>query len=70
MERKSELGGVTQTVSYIPEQYAIIGNSIMLKFGDNWVDGWIIHKAGERVDAKYVEEHEMDHKRQRKASDI
>jgi hypothetical protein len=63
--------GHIQQVSFIPEEYAIIGNFIKLKnANDEWVDGWKIEHAGEKKDAKYVEENERVWTRTRKTSDI
>lgn len=60
-----------QQVSFIPEEYAIVGNFIKLRNADDeWVDGWKVEYAGEKKDAKYVEENERIWTRTRKNSDI
>ena len=63
--------GIQSTVSWIPETFARQGGFVKLKSEDGtWVDGWKVSEVGAKRDAAYVESHEMDHRRQRKASDI
>ena len=58
-------------VSWIPEEFAILGRVVKLKAEDGiWVDGWKVGEVGARQEAAYVENHAMDHRRQRQASDI
>lgn len=63
--------GNTHTTSYIPEVYANVGSTLKLKNEhDQWDNGWVVTKAGEKIDAEYVETNERNYMRQRKASDI
>ena len=59
--------------SWIPEQYARVGNSVKLKNENGeWEDGWFIYFADtdHKMESKYVNERGQDYKRTRKASDI
>lgn len=61
---------VKQT-TWIPEQYAHVGNFIKLKQNDgSWENGWKVIEVGTRLSEEYVLEHERDYKTQRKGSDI
>lgn len=68
--QKQSKSGILQTITYLPEKYASVGCCIKLKYGEDWIDGWFVHYVGPPVSEKYVQEHQMDYKRQRKASDI
>jgi hypothetical protein len=68
---KIEPASIVRTVTFIPSEYASLGNIVKLKNdNDEWVDGWVIREAGPPIDAVYIEERERDYKRTRKASDI
>jgi hypothetical protein len=68
---RQKFGGIsTETTSWIPEQFAKLGNCVSLKDGDEWEDGWKIVIVGARKEATEVHERSRDHLRQRKASDI
>jgi hypothetical protein len=57
--------------SYIPEQFARVGNIVKLKDQNGvWEDGWVIFQCGPRVLSAVVNERGQDYKRTRKASDI
>jgi len=59
-----------ETTSWIPEEFANLGNCVMLRDGNDWVDGWRIILVGARKEHTEVHERSRDHLRQRKASDI
>lgn len=61
---------VKQT-SWIPEQFAHVGNYVQLKNADGvWDNGWQIDEVGARAPENQVLENSRDWKHQRKASDI
>lgn len=68
---RQNASSVSTLVSWIPEDFATIGRAVKLKSEDGtWVEGWKVREVGSRQEAAYVENHAMDHRRQRKASDI
>lgn len=58
--------------SWIPEQFAYIGNYIKVLNKDSlqWEDGWQVVEIGIRAPEDEVLERNQDYKHQRKASDI
>lgn len=44
---KRTIGGIIELVSFIPTEYATIGNIIKLKENNVWIDGWVVVKVGE-----------------------
>ena len=59
------------TTSWIPEQFAHLGNVIKLKNkNDGWDDGWKVVGIGIRQAEDLVLDNSQDYKRQRAASDI
>jgi hypothetical protein len=59
-----------ETTSWIPEQFASLGNCVKIKNGEEWEDGWKIVIVGARKEDVEVHERSRDHLKQRKASDI
>ena len=55
---------------WIPTSFAKYFTTIDLKIDGKWSKGWNIMHVGITVNNIYVEIHETDYKRQRKASDI
>lgn len=68
--RKKTPDGYMETTSWIPEPYCVIGKTLKLKDDDVWTDGWVVMMASEPKPAAWVESHERDFKKNRKASDI
>lgn len=70
LQRKTATGH-EQTTSWIPEPYCIVNKVLQLKndMGE-WTNGWVVVKAGGPKPAEWVEAHERDYKKNRKASDI
>lgn len=60
----------TYRVGWIPVDKAVKGKLLKLKLDDKWSNGWEVMQIGMLHDAFAVEAHEMDYKKQRKASDI
>lgn len=64
--------GVTQSVSWLPEKYAVLGKSIY--FGKKTKTPnkiWTVTSVGDiRQSEEYLKKHERDYKTQRQASDI
>jgi hypothetical protein len=54
------------TISWIPEEFAVIGK--FLKLDDD--DGWRVKMVGARKGDKEVNERSRDYKKQRKGSDM
>lgn len=69
MERKVSTG-VQQHVAWIPNEFAVVGKYIRIKFEETWIDGWLVTGVGAKKDWLYLELKSRDHLRQRKASDI
>lgn len=64
------LGNVVQ-VSHIPAKYANVGDTLKLKNDSGqWVDGWLVERAGELEPSSRVEAGERLYRRTRRASDI
>ena len=66
MEKPLPSGGVMSTISWIPEEFAVIGK--FLKLDDD--DGWRVKMVGARKGDKEVNERSRDYKKQRKGSDM
>ena len=63
--------GDTSQVSWIPKEFAKVGNILELKEDNNWQNGWIVKSTGVTVVAKFLlETLHIAHKKTRKASDI
>jgi hypothetical protein len=71
MTKETE-NGVSNTVSWIPEEYAKVGRILKLKNDDDvWVDGWkVVSASSGRRSYEECNERSQDYKRTRKASDI
>jgi len=68
--RKTD-GKVKVHTSWIPEQFAYVGNWVSLKNQDGtWDDHWKVIEVGARAPEDQVLERSQDYKRTRKASDI
>jgi hypothetical protein len=65
-------GGMSvETTSWIPEQFAKVGNVVELKMGNEWEDGWeIVSVNDDRKLSNEVNEHSRDYLKQRAASDV
>lgn len=63
--------GEERQYSWIPEPFCVKGKVLKLKNDEGvWTNGWVVLEAWEPRPAKYVEAHERDYKKNRKASDI
>lgn len=63
--------GNTHTVSYIPEKYAIVGETLKLKNNDVWTDGWVVISVSDGIiSSKDVPDVSTAHKRHRRTTDI
>jgi hypothetical protein len=61
--------GELQTVSWIPEQFAVIGNRLRLRREDGWEDGWVVQSVGfHRVADDALPDPHQDVKRHRRAT--
>ncbi|MCW8133634.1 MAG: hypothetical protein KIS92_25035 [Planctomycetota bacterium] len=71
MLRKTK-SGTSESVGWIPEQFAKLGKPLKLKDEDGqWVDGWVVTQVGSvRRAAAEVNHRSRDHVRQRDASDV
>lgn len=60
LEKKVE-GGSKQQVSYIPDQFAVVGKVLKLRDSDkNWEDGWVVLGAGgKRAEHELPDFHEL-----------
>jgi hypothetical protein len=65
-------GGVQRLVSWLPEVYAVAGQTVRLRQKDgSWSALWLVRTASpEALDEKLVVHRSRDHMRQRAASDI
>lgn len=55
-------GGYTFYTSWIPEQFAKIGNYVKFKDDNgNWDDGWLTEEVGRREPEDHILEHERDY---------
>ena len=65
------LGTIWEQVSFIPEEFAFVGQVLKLKDDKGeWVDGWEVASTGQKMDAAYVERNERQHTWTRGHSDI
>ena len=62
--------GYTQQTTWISSEYARMWTYIKLKIDGKWQDGWRVEGVYSTKDKDWVEDHEIDYRRQRKASDI
>jgi hypothetical protein len=46
--------GVTTQVSFIPSEYAKVGNIIQLKENDIWTNGWLVKAAYKETESPCV----------------
>lgn len=58
------------TTSWLPQKFAVVGETVKLKNNGVWSDGWLVESAGEPLDAALVEPRSRTHLKCRKASDI
>lgn len=60
------------TVSYIPEKYAILGDTLRLKDHNGiWTDGWVVELVGTgRVSYKDIPDISTAYRRHRSTTDI
>lgn len=70
VQRAPNGNGLGVHTAWIPEQFAVIGRVLSLKFGECWSNDWEVERVDTRVSEEYVREHERDYKDQRKASDV
>ena len=57
-------------VAWIPSKFAVIGKIIKIKFDGLWNNGWKVINTYSSNSEDHVLEHEMDYRKQRRASDI
>ena len=62
--------GDATTVSWLPEEFAIVNKLVKLKDNGVWVDGWKVEFVGTKLPTKYVINRSQDYNNTRKASDI
>lgn len=53
--RKVEKDKITETVSWIPEQFAVVGKFLQLKDDDKWTNGWEVLSTSDRLIDSIVE---------------
>jgi len=69
--RRQEGDRIAFTVSWIPEEHAVVGNTVGLRNEKKeWEEGWRVITVSSRVESQYLNERSQDYKRTRKASDI
>jgi hypothetical protein len=69
--QKKDGDALWEQTSWIPEPYCVVGKVVKLKDANgNWEDGWKVVSASEPKPAKFIEGHERDYLKNRKASDI
>jgi len=57
------------TTAWIPEEYAVVGKLVKIKDNDAWSDGWAVRQTWTTKSKEWVEQHQRDYLKQRKASD-
>jgi hypothetical protein len=62
--------GGDRCVAWIPSRFAILNKIVKLRFDGEWVDGWRVDHIYNTRDKEFIEYHERDYLKQRKASDI
>ena len=62
--------GVLRQVSWIPENFAIVGRYVKLKEGDVWEDGWKVASVGARRSSDEAIARGRDYLKQRDSSDV
>jgi hypothetical protein len=55
-------------ITWIPEEFAVVGKPLRLKEGDAWDDGWIVIGVGARKPAN--EDRSRHHLKHRKGTDV
>jgi len=63
---------IKETVTWIPEKFAVKGKYIKLKANDDeWEDGWLVRSVGDmKITNQHAERMHRQHRDHRKASDI
>jgi hypothetical protein len=57
-------------IAWIPSRLAKIGKCIKIKYDNVWDNGWFVIDTYSTNTEDHVIEHEMDYRKQRRASDI
>lgn len=71
LRRVGTCGGVEVKVAFIPEKYAILGDTLKIKHPvHGWIDGYIVDGIGQSATKDDVTTLSRDFKRTRKASDL
>ncbi len=69
--RRKTATGHEQTTSWIPEPFCVVNKVLKLKNeAGEWTNGWVVLEASDPKPAEWVEGHERDYKKHRKATDI
>lgn len=70
---KKTAAGMSETVTWLPEKFAIKGKVVKLREDADsvWDDGWVVKSVGpQRKESKEVNERSRDYTKNREASDI
>jgi len=59
-----------EQTAWIPSKFARQWNNVNLKVNGKWQHNWVVEGVFTTKDKDWVEEHEIDYRKQRKASDI
>lgn len=58
-------------VAWLPEQFAVVGKILDIRFADKWESGWHVNDVGmHTLGPEAMNDYARDHKTQREASDI
>lgn len=57
-------------ISWIPDQFACVGNLVKLKNNGKWEENWVIEEIFDKLPTDTVMKRKDDYKKQRRASDI
>ena len=57
-------------IAWIPSKFATIGKIIKIKIDGIWNNGWSVIDVYSSNSEDHILEHEMDYRKQRRASDI
>ena len=57
-------------IAWIPSKFAVIEKLIKIKIDNIWINGWKVIKTYSVNSEDHILEHEMDYRKQRRASDI
>lgn len=69
-QSKLKRGDEEQT-AWIPTEFAVVNGVIQIRMEDShWEDNWVVVETYSTREKGFVEEHERDYKKQRRASDI